>query len=175
MPAASLTQAIYLLTLCSPKCDRALYRSVRRMRPRKIVELGVGNTSRANRLLRLAARYRPDETIEYTGIDLFETGPPDESISLKLAHHRLSQTGASVRLVPGDLPSGLARTANMLAQTDLLVIDSNHSEDDLKQAWFYVPRMIHQNTMVAQYQLLDGALKLSWRAPQEIEQSQRAA
>ena len=174
MPAASFAQAVYLTTFCTPKCDRTLYRGVTRTKPRRIVELGVGDASRASRLLRLAARYHPGTTIEYTGIDLFEARPQGESLSLKQAYRHLSRTGASVRLVPGDVAPALARTANVLTETDLVVIDA--TDDDLAKAWFYVPRMLHDKTVIARYELRGQQKDLVWLNPRDVcGQARRAA
>ncbi len=166
MPAASFAQAVHLTTFCTPKCDRTLYRRVKRTKPRRIVELGIGDASRAARLLHLAARYHPGTTIEYTGIDLFETRPLGKSLSVKQAYHRLSRTGASVRLVPGDAGPALIRTANALTEMDLVVIDLG--DDDLAKVWFYLPRMLHDKTTIARYELRGQQKNLVWLKPRDV-------
>ncbi len=45
----------------------------------------------------------------------------------------------------------LARCANALKDTDLLVIDAIWNPHDFAGAWFYVPRMLHDRSTVAQY------------------------
>ena len=67
---------------------------------------------------------------------------------LKVAHKRLKATGANVRVIPGDPLSALARTANGLQGTDLLVIAADQDTQSLTNAWFYVPRMLHDKSLV---------------------------
>ena len=174
MPAASFLQALYLTTFSQPSYDRDLYRAVKRTKPRKIVEFGVGDTSRANRLIQLAKRYRRNERIEYTGIDLFEASL-QKSISLKQAHHQLSRTGVSVRLVPGELEPALARTANDLVGTDLIVIGVGHSAEDLERASFYIPRMLHPGTKLARYEGQGSERRLTWLTAESFPAAKRRA
>ena len=71
-------------------------------------------------------------TIHYTGIDLFESHTdPRAGISLKAAHCRLAKTGVRLRLLPGDPYSALARAANTLTGTDLIVVSANVDPDSL--------------------------------------------
>jgi hypothetical protein len=60
----------------------------------------------------------------------------------------LIRTGAQLRLVPGDPLSALARCANSLANTDLLIISAGHDPAGLEPAWFYIPRMLHAGSLV---------------------------
>ncbi len=152
MPAASLVKAAYLSWFCHPQSDRRLFRAVRRIRPSRIVELGFGDGLRAKRLISLAKRYRPDEVIHYAAVDLFEaavrshgSGSPERSASAVV------RSGAKVRLIPGEPTMALARCANALKDTDLLVIDAIWNPHDFAGAWFYVPRMLHDRSTVAQY------------------------
>ena len=153
MSTATLIEGLYLNWFCQPKCDRRLYRAVGRIRPTRIVQIGVGDLSRARRLLALARRYRAGQLIDYAGIDLFEARRDDSpSVSLKSAHRQLRQPGTRVRLIPGDPASALSRWANVLTETDLVIVDSRHDADDLARVWFFLPRMLHEDSVVARYQ-----------------------
>ncbi len=149
VPAASLLKYLHLAYLSRPREERPLYRAIRRLRPRSIVEIGIGNGLRATRLIDVAMRYNKLHTIRYTGIDLFEARPPEQSgLSLKRAYQLLNSRGAKVQLLPGDPFSVLSRRANALSGTDMLLISNDQDEDSLGQAWFYVPRMLHERSLI---------------------------
>lgn len=113
----------YLAYFSKPKADRAVYRAVHKVKPKTIVEIGVGSAERAVRAISLAAKHQPGERIAFTAVDMFEASPPGRaSLGLKKAHQHLSATGAKIQLVPGDPFSALARMANSLMGTDLLII-----------------------------------------------------
>lgn len=140
---------LYLAYFSQPASDRSLYRAIRRNKVRRILEIGVGTGDRALRMINLALRGKSAEPVEYAGIDLFESRQEHDGLSLKLAHRKLSQTAARIRLVPGDVYSALARTANVLAnQIDLIVISADQDPGSLAKAWFYVPRMLHAQSLV---------------------------
>lgn len=161
-------RAFYLAHLSKPAKDRALYRALRRCPATRILELGMEPAGRSGRLIELARRARPAETIYYTGIDLFELAPESrpERMSLKAAHCKLQASGARVRLVPGDAFTALAGVANQVGQCDLIVVSAQHDAQVLEKAWFYVPRLLHPTTRVfvetcdgdptaARYELID--------------------
>ncbi|MGH6737783.1 MAG: hypothetical protein ACREDY_01910 [Bradyrhizobium sp.] len=95
-------------------------------------------------------RTHGSECLWYSGIDLFELSPADETskLSLKAAHCMLKPTGARVRLVPGDPFTALAAAANTIGASDVIVIAAGHDAESLRRAWFYIPRMLHPATQV---------------------------
>ncbi len=150
MSALSFLKSIYSGYFAKPKHERVLFRSVMRRPCIRIVELGVGPADRAQRLLRLAVRHHGrTHQVHYAGIDLFEARADSEpGITVKLAHRKLKPLGAKIQLIPGDPYSGLARSANGLVGTDLLVIQADQDDESLERAWFYVPRMLHEDSLV---------------------------
>jgi hypothetical protein len=50
--------------------------------------------------------------------------------------------------VPGAPASSLASAANAHPSTDVILIGADVAESDLNGAWFYVPRMLHENSIV---------------------------
>ena len=151
MPAAGLLKYFHLAYFSKPAHHRPLYRAIRRSKPRRIVELGTGTADRAAQMIAVAALCQSDlqEPVRYTGIDLFEARPQNSpGLSLKQAHRLLGSSGALVKLIPGDPHSALARSANGLTKTDLLIIAADQNADALQQAWFYVPRMLHEGSQV---------------------------
>ena len=145
----SFLKFAYLTLLSKPSHERAVFQAIRHAAPLSIVEIGVGLGVRATRMIAVAQRYRPEESIRYVGIDLFEARTTSGTgLPLKEAHKRLKATGANIRVIPGDPLSALARTANGLQSTDLLVIAADQDTQSLTNAWFYVPRMLHDKSLV---------------------------
>lgn len=139
----------HLAYLSQPASDRVIYRALHKRPACNIVELGVGNALRAQRMIAVASRDDSLGEIRYTGVDFFEDRPATSpGITLKGAYQLLRKMGASVQLVPGDPFSALARISNSLADTDLLVIDADQDADALSRAWMFVPRMIHDKTLI---------------------------
>ncbi len=107
--------------------------------------------------------------VRFTGIDLFEMRPDSGSrMSLKQSHRMMHKLEARVQLVPGDPFAALARNANSLLDTDLILIRADQLGDAMQRAWFYVPRMLHSESLVlveqthaagkdASYDVLDRA------------------
>jgi hypothetical protein len=144
-----LLKSAYLTLLSKPGHERSIYQTIRRLKAGSIVELGVELGQRSERLIAAAARYRDSGEIHYTGIDLFEARPqPKTGLALKEAHKILRASGARIRLIPGDPLSALARSANSLQSTDLIVVGGDQDRQSLEQAWFYVPRMLHERSIV---------------------------
>lgn len=149
MSAGTLLKYVYLAYLSRPDADRALYRAIHRLRPKAMVEIGIGRAVRTRRMIDLARVYQPADELRYTGIDLFEARSADApGLPLKAAHTLLKSLSPKVRLIPGDPYSALTRAANTLLGTDLLIISAGHDPESLARAWFYVPRMIHESSHV---------------------------
>lgn len=158
MAAAGLLKTVYLSYFSKPVADRTLYRAVRKHKPRRIVELGIGQGVRSARLLQLAQRYQSCDDIHYAGIDMFEARDPDSPrITLKQAHQQLRKLGVGVKLIPGDPYSALARAANGLTGTELLLISADQDPLSLERAWFYVPRMLSEGALVFVEEPASGA------------------
>ncbi len=157
MAAASLLKYLHLAYLSHPSSERLLYRAIRKLRIRTIVELGVGSGQRAARMIEVALRYNGGQPVRYTGIDLFESRPSSTpGVTIKCAYRTLKPLGANVQLVPGDPYSALARCANSLTSTDLLIIAADQDEASLSRAWFYVPRMLSERSLVYLEKIGDG-------------------
>jgi hypothetical protein len=147
----SRLRAIYLAYLSKPSHDRLIYRTMLRLMPRRIVELGVGLGNRALRLIDIAARYAPRKDIEYIGIDPFEdrTATDLPGLSLIAAHRLLKSSGARIKLVPGNPWEALVRSATLLGPVDLLIFSAgDRLVEQMPQFWFYVPRLLHEKTAV---------------------------
>lgn len=139
----------YLAYLSQPATDRVIYRLIDKRPIRSILELGVGDGVRAERMIGVASRQQTDTELRYTGIDLFEDRPAGTpQIALKQAYQQLRQQGVKVRLVPGDPYDALSQIANYVSGIDLVVAAGDQDPESLARAWMFLPRMIHDDTMV---------------------------
>jgi hypothetical protein len=156
--AASWFAYTYRAYLSHPKSDRQLYRLVKRHRAARIVEVGIRGIERTVSLVEVAQRFAPDKKVAYTGLDWFDARPADRSpLTLKQAHAVLAATGAQVRLAPGEPARSLANVANAHANTQLLLIAHTVTDEELENAWFYVPRMLRAESLVLRERLtVDG-------------------
>lgn len=149
LSGCSLLNYLYLAYFSQPVSERQLYRHLRSTPCHSIVEVGVGQATRTQRLLQVARRFNATESIRYTGIDLFEARPADApGLKLKEAHQRLQLAGVRTLLVPGDPFSALSRVANSLRETDLLIIGADQDPESVSRAWFYVPRVLRSTAKV---------------------------
>jgi hypothetical protein len=147
--AASWFRYAYLAYVSQPKSCRQLHRLVKRHRAWRIVEIGLSDVARSASLIEVAQRYADRQKVRHTGLDWFDARPLHLTpMSLKESYRILHATGATVRLVPGNPANSLTAAANAHQNTDLLLISSVVTDDDLKAAWFYVPRMLHQASMI---------------------------
>lgn len=163
MAAANWFRYTYLSRLSKPKGDRQLYRLIKSQQICRIVEIGMGDISRAISMIQVAQRFAGDKKVWYTGIDLFEARPEGETaVSLKEAYRILRATEAGIRLVPGTPARSLASAANAHPNTDLIVIGPGVAEDELHGAWFYMPRMLHENsTILSERRSADGQVSFN--------------
>lgn len=170
-----MLKSLYLRWLSKPIGERALYRATWRSRPRRIVEIGVAMGRRTERILTLAAARNPMEELDYTGIDLFETRPSAQAgMTLKRAHRKINAICGRVNLLPGDPFSVLARYANVLTDTDLLVIAADQDSVSLAQAWFYIPRMLHAGSWVLVEERANASMSTQFRRLTLLEIEQLA-
>ena len=123
-------------------------------------------------MIEVARRTSPASDIHYVGMDLFESRPASDGpgVSLKAVHQLLRATGARVQLVPGNPCDGLVRLANSLGKVDLLIVPEIFESPSLARAWFFVPRMLHERSLVfVERTLADGQKSLTLKPRHEID------
>ncbi len=150
MSTLNRLKILHLLYLSKPTADRLVYQAVRRFRPRKIAEVGLGTAVRSLRMLALACQFHPAGEVHFIGMDRFEDRPAGHgpAVTLREAHRVLRATGAKIQLVPGNPCEGLSRVANGMGKLDLLVLAPGADSEDLAPAWFYVPRLLDEQSLV---------------------------
>ena len=133
MAGLSRLRLFYLLHLSKPASDHLVYREIRRLKARKVVELGLGVGQRAVQIIEVLKEFHEVRDIHYTGVDLFEarTAADGPGISLREAHCLLKATGARIQLVPGTVGEALSRIANGVSQVDVLVISGQIPPEQL--------------------------------------------
>jgi hypothetical protein len=145
-----LLKALWLSYLSQPATDRLIYRTVRKLKVRKILEIGIGDGQRALNLIGLAQRYQPAAKIHYVGIDLFEDRPTDVGLRLPLkdAFRRLRAAGARTHLAPGDPNDAIPRVANSLPGFELVLFTAEQPLENYGRAFFFLPRMLSSGATV---------------------------
>jgi hypothetical protein len=162
----------YSRYLSKPQSDRPIYRAIQDCHARRIVELGIATGERALRMIDMAKLASPGEEIQYVGVDPFEgrseaDGP---GLTLKAAHQLLRRDGVRVQLVPGDLGDALARVANSLGKVDLLIVPAALEAAAFARTWFFVPRMLHEQSLVfVERTLENGQALLEIKPRSEID------
>lgn len=142
-------QYLWLAHFSKPAGERILFRLIKQQPVRSILEIGVGDLTRAERLIRFAGNFTPNGELRYTAIDLFEgREDPETGVPLKEAHARLKQVDAKVKVIPGDPFSALARSANSLSGTDLVLIADDVDSQAMQRAWSFLPRTLHEGSRV---------------------------
>lgn len=173
MSILSRFQSLYLRYFSKPRGERLVFQLIERHSIRRIVELGIGRGERARRMIAFARQVSPGQEIFYVGMDRFEAREEADGpgLSLKEAHQRLRGTGAKIQLVPGNLSDGLIRNANSLGKVDLLILPAGLDSPGLERLWFFVPRILHEQSVVlVERRLQDGCLELRLKPREEIKE-----
>jgi hypothetical protein len=171
--SVSRLRLFYFLHLSKPASDRLVYREIRRIRAKKVVELGLGTGQRAVQVIEVLKEFHEVRDIQYTGVDLFEARTTEDGpgISLREAHCLLKATGARIQLVPGAVCEALSRIANGISQVDVLLISGRVPPVQLAHAWYFLPRMLHAQAQVFQETLsADGTTAMRLLESQEVMQ-----
>ena len=153
MSAGALIRSTWLLYFSQPANDRALYKAIKGRAIRSIVEFGVGDGQRTTRMLEVLSWQPGNLPLRYAGIDLFEARPAGQAgLTLKQAFATIRAPEVKVRLVPGAPYDALIRCANTLTETDLIIISADQQPADLERAWRFVPRMLHDQSLILREQ-----------------------
>jgi hypothetical protein len=158
--------------LSKPTRNRPIYQTICRRGVRKIVEIGIGNGQRAVKMIEVAKLASPGHCISYVGVDPFEARSKTDGpgLTLKEAHQLLQGEGGLIQLVPGNPSDAMPRIANSLGKVDLLIVPGDFDSPTWARAWFFVPRILHERSVVFVEQPgEDGAPRLAIKPREEIE------
>lgn len=123
-------------------------------------------------MIEIAKLVSPQAEIHYVGVDLFEARSESDGpgLTLKAAHQHLRSDGVKVQLMPGNPSDVLARIANSLGKVDLLIVPAEADSEGLAKIWFFVPRMLHDDSLVFVEQSLgNGQKRLEIKSREEID------
>lgn len=170
MAAAHWLRYAHLAFLSRPKSVRQLYRLVKRHNIRRFVEVGISDIARSAALIEVAQRYAAGNSVHHTGLDWFDARPQHSvPLALKQSHCLLRTTGGQIRLVPGEPARSLATVANAHQNTDLILISAAVADDDLVASWFFVPRMLHsQSLILRERQTANGEPSFDWLSHSQV-------
>jgi hypothetical protein len=124
MSRLSWLQKIYWTRFAKPVEERSLVRFLIDNPVSSILEIGIGNGTRLQRIAKLVNPCVGCEQVRYIGIDEFEgSAASREHLTLKQAHQLASQLGFKASLIPGASAQGVARVAHKFGAADLIIID----------------------------------------------------
>ncbi|HEX3870487.1 MAG TPA: hypothetical protein VHV77_08630, partial [Pirellulales bacterium] len=75
-------RSLYLAWFSKPAEWRLLFQHIRRHRPCRLLEIGIGTGQRACRLIEVASAASPESPVQYAGVDLFEMRAGDDGPGL---------------------------------------------------------------------------------------------
>ncbi|MBY0539781.1 class I SAM-dependent methyltransferase [Patescibacteria group bacterium] len=135
---------------------RYLYKEIKRVRARRILEVGTWRGDRALSMIRTALHYTPPSEVEYYGFDLFESlndaqfkseiskWPP----SVDEVKRKLNATGVALQLYKGDTKETLPAALRALPKVDFVFIDGGHSIETIQNDWNCTSQLMHETTVV---------------------------
>lgn len=144
MKPVSTLRYLQWVMFSKPVADRGVYRLIKRNKVRSIVEIGLEDGQRCQRMIQLAQKFGAGSSVKYTGVDLFD-GRGEDKRPLKLieVHKRLSALGVKPQLVPGDLAYAIRKISNSHTRTDLVILSAGFDTVAMDAHWSFIPRMLH--------------------------------
>ena len=160
MKPLSLIGYLHLTKFAKPVCDREIYSVIKKYKFRSFVEIGMGDGSRCENMIKVAQRFGESKNVRFTGIDLFDSRTEGEELPLIDTHRRLkSLANTKSQLVPGPVQPAVARIANSHVRTDLIVVSALPDPAEMAEAWFYFPRMLHAGSVILHQSSVGGKFK----------------
>ncbi|QDV15101.1 hypothetical protein CA51_50130 [Rosistilla oblonga] len=140
--------------LSKPAEDRVLFRATANRKIQSVLETGLGDGTRCDRLLQWLQHHDSVPT-RYAAIDQFEAGG---GLSLKQFHAKMTGVGIKPMPVPGTLATGLPRVAHTIGAVDLVILDQDHEGLSDPSILNFLPRIVHAETVVIATDAETGAL-----------------
>lgn len=136
-----------------PSRYKNLYSTIKKIKPKSIVEVGTWNGKRAVKMIECAQKYND---VTYYGFDLFEDLTQDKYIeelskkppTMDEVLELLNATGAVIKLYKGDTIETLKTASDQLINVDFVYIDGGHSVETIQNDWNSVEKLMHNETMV---------------------------
>jgi len=111
----------------------------------RVLEIGVGDGSRAVAVLNTFAGRRPELVASYIAIDTFEmeNGP----IAMRDFHRLIRETGVKPQIFPMSVQAGMMRVAHTIGAVDVIVVDPDRT-DQLSTLAGVFAKIQHGETIV---------------------------
>jgi hypothetical protein len=123
MSRLSWLQRVYWSKFAKPIEQRALFRFLVQTPISSILEIGVGDGVRMQRIAKLVSLRSGTDQLRYIGIDEFESSKNRAHLTLKQAHRMATQLGFKASLIPGSAEMAIPRAAHKFSPSDLIIID----------------------------------------------------
>lgn len=151
MSRPSWLQKFYWTRFAKPVQERQLFTQLLSRSFDSVLEIGVGDGARMQRIAKLIQGSGKTETVRYIGTDEFESAQDDgRHLSLKQAHQLAHQLGFKAWLIPGDVKAALPRVAHKFGASDLVIVNGGLSptapHEGLVGAW--LDRLAHSESIL---------------------------
>jgi len=117
-----------------------------------LLEIGVGDGSRAIAVVSAIQKNNPDSSLRYCAIDSFEMSDAPENdeaaISLVQFHQRLRSEGISPQIFPGSLDQELLRLCHTVGRVDVVLVSENAQRWQNPTTLRNLQRVCHDTTVV---------------------------
>lgn len=151
MSRPSWLQKLYWTRFSKPVEERALFKYLVERPVASILEIGVGDGGRMQRIAKLVQLPAGAEQLRYIGIDEFESAKDNaRHLSLKQAHQLATQLGFKASLIPGDHKSAIPRVAHKMGASDLVIVNGglNPQEPSIGFIGTWLNRLAHSGSTV---------------------------
>ncbi|MEM8666924.1 MAG: hypothetical protein AAGG48_05380 [Planctomycetota bacterium] len=111
-----------------------------------VLEVSVGDGSRALSVVSTLTRKKPTDSIRYIAIDEFELG--DGEIGLRDFFRSLRENEIQPKLFPNDIEGGLRRVANTIGAVDLVLIAAAKDQWQTPTTLALLSRISHTKTVI---------------------------
>ncbi len=122
----------------------ALCKQIRPLRVETVLEVSVGDGSRALAVLNALAKHNPQ--VRYAAIDQFEMS--DSPVTLKEFHRSLRAAQTRAQLFPDSISRGLVRIASTIGTIDLVLIAAEADQWQTPAILPLIDRITHQDSVV---------------------------
>jgi hypothetical protein len=130
----------------SRRCQSDLRKWLKQIPARSVLEIGVGEGSRAAEVIRVLAKRHQIDYVRYAVIDQFELA--GGGVALKDYHRGLRQRGIQVKVFPEPLLRGLERVSVTLGPVDLVLVERSPDSLAAPEVDRKLRRVCHPATVV---------------------------
>lgn len=167
---------IYWKRFAKPMEERSLYQFLIDQPITSVLEIGVGQGARMQRIAKLVNLAKGTDQLRYIGVDEFESAPTRPHLTLKQAHRLATQLGFKASLIPGTTSMALPRVAHKFSPSDLILIDGgiDLASPTSGAIGSWLNRLAHEQSTVIASNQVGGTLAVVDRSLLELPLSKAA-